>query len=215
VARIEAPLPLTEPWAGLSLLDIDGGPWVLQADAAALKAGVKPGKPIQQVDGKPVVTVADFGKALLEAKGGKAAVIQGDAPITLAVSQQALELPVNAADLCYSFVLSDLRLRYLGATGDEAGLLRLQQGMALIHFKEYDKALEILRDARMTSVQGVSQGTLDYYTGVCLLHMGNVYLSETLQSFNQALKYPQATLFGPDGPLLAPLARQALEDLKP
>ena len=109
----------------------------------------------------------------------------------------------------------DLRLRYLGATGDDAGLLRLQQALALIHFKEYDKALEILRDARMTTVQGVSQGTLDYYTGVCLLHMGNVYLSETLQSFNQALKYPQATLFGPDGPLLAPLARQALVDLKP
>jgi len=111
--------------------------------------------------------------------------------------------------------LSDLRLRYLGATGDQAALFRLQQGLALIHFKEYDKALEILRDARMTTVQGVSQGTLDYYTGVCLLHMGNVYLSETLQSFNQALKYPQATLFGPDGPLLAPLARQSLEDLKP
>jgi hypothetical protein len=122
---------------------------------------------------------------------------------------------VNAADLCYPFVLSDLRLRYLGSSGDEAGLLRLQQGLALIHFKEYDKALEILRDARVSGVQGVSQGTLDYYTGVCLLHMGNVYLSETLQSFNQALKYPQATLFGPDGPILAPLARQALEDLKP
>ncbi len=45
--------------------------------------------------------------------------------------------------------------------------------------------------------------------------MGDVYLTETLQSFNQALKYPQATLFGPGGPLLAPLAKQALADLKP
>jgi autotransporter translocation and assembly factor TamB len=176
---------------------------------------VKAARPIQQVDGKPVATVADVRKALAGVRSGKVTVSQGDAPITLAVVQQALALPVNAADLCYPFVLSDLRLRYLGATGDDAGLLRLQQALALIHFKEYDKALEILRDARMTTVQGVSQGTLDYYTGVCLLHMGNVYLSETLQSFNQALKYPQATLFGPDGPLLAPLARQALEDLKP
>jgi len=216
VTRIETPTVLVEPWAGLTLLDLaPDGPWVLQADAAAQKAGVKPGKSIQQVNGKPVTTVAEFRKALLEAKGGKVTVSQGEAPVTLAVTAQALELPVNAADLCYPFVLSDLRLRYLGATGDQAGLLRLQQALALIHFKEYDKALEILRDARMASVQGVSQGTLDYYTGVCLLHMGNVYLSETLQSFNQALKYPQATLFGPDGPLLAPLARQALEDLKP
>ncbi|MDR3671605.1 MAG: PEGA domain-containing protein [Holophaga sp.] len=219
VARIEAPLALAEPWAGLTLLDLGApgaeGPWVLQADSDALKSGIKTGKAILQVDGKPVAAVADVRKALLAARGGKVTMAQGEAPVTLNVTQQALELPVNAAELCYPFVLSDLRLRYLGATGDQAGLLRLQQGLALIHFKEYDKALEILRDARMTGVQGVSQGTLDYYTGVCLLHMGNVYLSETLQSFNQALKYPQATLFGPDGPLLAPLARQALEDLKP
>jgi len=217
VARIETPTLLAEPWAGLTLLDLPpDGPYVLQADAEAQKAGVKTGKAIQQVNGKPVATVAEVRKALLEAKGGKVTVIQGEAPpITLTVTQQALELPVNAADLCYPCVLSNLRLRYLGAAGDQAAMLRLQQGLALIHFKEYDKALEILRDARMTIVQGVSQGTLDYYTGVCLLHMGNVYLSETLQSFNQALKYPQATLFGPDGPLLAPLARQSLEDLKP
>ena len=221
VERLETPLQLNEPWAGLSLLDLGpGGPWVLQADAAALKAGVKPFRAIQQVNGTAVATVADFRKALAaalpqDAQDGKVALSQGDAPVTLPVTLQAVELPVNAPELCYPFVLSDLRLRYLGATGDEASLLRLQEALALIHFKEYDKALEVLRDARMTSVQGVSQGTLDYYTGVCLLHMGNVYLSETIQSFNQALKYPQATLFGPDGPLLAPLARQTLEDLKP
>ena len=216
VASIEAPVSLAEPWAGLSLVDLaPGGPWVLQADAAALDAGIQPGRAIQQVDGKAVASVAEVRAALLAAKEGKLTVSQGGAPVTLAVTQQALELPVNAAGLCYPFVLADLRLRYLGASGDEAGLLRLQQGLALIHFKEYAKALEILRDARVSRVQGVSQGTLDYYTGVCLLHMGNVYLSETLQSFNQALKYPKATLFGPDGPILAPLARQALEDLKP
>ena len=216
VAQIETPVALAEPWAGLTLLDMaPDGPWVLQADASAQAAGVKTGRSIQQVDGKAVASVADVRKALREATGGRITVSQGEAPATLPVTRQALELPVNVAWLSYPFVLSDLRLRYLGASGDEAGLLRLQQALALIHFREYDKALEILRDARVTTVQGVSQGTLDYYTGVCLLHMGSVYLSETVQAFNQALKYPQATLFGPDGPLVAPLARQALEDLKP
>jgi len=217
VARLETVPALAMPWTGLSLVDLGpDGPWVLQADPAAVKAGIQPGRPLRQVDGKPVASVAEFRKALQDAAGtGKVAVSQGEAPVTLAVTQQPLELPVNASGLCYPMVLSDLRLRYLGAGGDEAGLLRLEQALALIHFREYDKALELLRDARMTSVQGVSQGTLDYYTGVCLLHMGDAYLTETLQSFNQALNYPQATLFGPDGPLLAPLARQALEDLKP
>jgi hypothetical protein len=217
VQKLETAPVLTEPWAGLTLLDLPGagGPWVLQADAAALRAGIKPFKPLLQVNGKAVATVLEVSKALRDSPQGKATVSQGEAAVPLAVTQQAVELPTNAATLSYPFVLADLRLRYLGATGDEASLLRLHQALALMHFREYDKALEVLRDARMTGTQGVSQGTLDFYTGVCLLRMGNVYLSEALQAFNQALKYPQATLFGPDGPLLAPLARQALEDLKP
>jgi hypothetical protein len=218
VAKLEASPALTEPWAGLALVDLGpGGPWVLQADAAALKAGVKLNLPILQVNGKPVTTVAEVRKAMAEASSGtgKLTVNQGGADLTLAVAPQPVELPVNSAGLCYPFVLSDLRLRYLGAQGDEAGLLRLQQALALIHFREYDKALEVLRDARTTSVQGVSQGTLDYYTGVCLLHMGDSFVPETVQAFNQALKYPQATLFGPGGPLVAPLARQSLKDLNP
>jgi len=122
---------------------------------------------------------------------------------------------VNSQEFCYPMVLADLRLRQLGAQGDEEALLRLHQALALMHFREYEKAQDVLRDARMGTVQGVSQGTLDYYTGVCLLRMGNVYLTEALQAFNLALKYPLATLFGPEGPLLAPLARQALQDLQP
>jgi len=215
-ARLETPLALTEPWAGLTLLDVPGtgGPWVLQADPTALKAGIKVQKPILQVNGKALATVQEVRKAIQEATA-KITVNQGEGPVALPVSAQALELPVNSPALCYPQVLAELRLRYLGAAGDEAGLLRLNQALALMHFREFDKALEVLRDARVTRVQGVSQGTLDYYTGVCLLRMGNAYLSEALQAFNQALKYPQATLFGPEGPLLAPMARQALEDNKP
>jgi hypothetical protein len=224
VARLEAPLRLSTAWAGLVLLDQDAGaPLVLQADADAQKAGVKLLRPVQQLNGKPLASVADFQKgleaalapALASGQPGKVTLGQGESPLTLAVTSQAVELPVNAAGLCYPLVLADLRLRYLGASGDEASLLRLQQALALIHFREFDKALELLRDARMVAVQGVSQGTLDYYTGVCLQRLGDAYQAETLQAYSQALKYPQATLFGPDGPLLAPLAGQALDDLKP
>ena len=219
VTRLETVPDLAEPWAGLILVDLAGsGPWVLQADAAAQKAGIRPLRPILQVNGKPAADSAEVRKALAEAVAsgsGKVTVSQGEAPVTLPVAAQPVELPVNAAGLCYPMVLSDLRLQALGASGDRAGLLRLQQALALMHFREYDQALVLLRDARMASVQGVSQGTLDYYTGLCLLHMGDAYLTETQQSFNQALKYPHATLFGSGGPFLAPLAKQALEDLKP
>jgi len=208
---------LWQPWAGIFLLDLPGepGPWVMQADDAASRAGLKTGKPITQVNGKPIASVAAFRKALTETTGERVTLSQGEAPIQLPLTQQALEIPLNASNLCYPSLLAELRLRYLGAKGDEAGLLRLNQALALMHFRLFDRAMEVLRDARVVGTQGVSQGTLDYYTGICLLRLGNVYVPEAIQAFNQALKYPQATLFGPEGPLVAPLARQALDDLKP
>ena len=216
-ARLETQPTLSEPSVGLTLLDLAGasGPWVLQADAAALKAGIVPCKPILLLNGKPVASVAAFRKALRDNSADKVTLSQGEAPVTLVVSQQPLELPSNAADLCYPFLLADFRLRSLGASGDEAGLLRLHQALTLMHFREYDKALEILRDAHTASVQGVSQGTLDFYNGVFLRNMGSSYLSDAVQAFTLSLKCPQATLFAMDGPLLAPLAQQSLADLKP
>ncbi|MDP2876120.1 MAG: hypothetical protein Q8O00_08055 [Holophaga sp.] len=207
---------LWQPWIGVHLLDLpnESGPWVMQADDDATRAGIKTAKAILQVNGKAIGTVAEFQKALTETTGGRVDLSQGDATLQLPITQQALEIPLNASNLCYPFLLAELRLRYLGAKGDEAGLLRLNQALALMHFRSFDKAMEVLRDARVMETKGVSQGTLDYYTGLCLLRLGNVYTPEAIQAFTQALKYPQATLFGPEGPLVAPLARQALDDLK-
>ncbi|HNX93808.1 MAG TPA: hypothetical protein PKL14_01510 [Holophaga sp.] len=215
--RLNAPAPLSEPWTGVTLLDLKGesGPWVIQADAAAMKAGIKPFKAITALNGKPVASVQVFRKLLAETALDHVTLTQGDANIQLAVTNAALELPLNASNFCYPMLLADLRLRYLGAKGDEAGFLRFAQALALMHFREYDQAMEILRDARVSAISGVSQGTIDYYTGTCLLRLGNVYTSEAIQAFKQALKYPQATLFGPEGPLVATLAKQALEDLNP
>lgn len=214
VARLDAAPPFRRPGLGATLLDLPGepGPWVLAASQAALKAGLQLHRPILRVDGKPV---AD-GAALRQALAGRDRVtlVQGAGEITLPVEQEPLELPLDSAALAYPAVLAQLRLAYLGAKGDEAGLLKLAIGLALMHFQKFDKAVEILRDARMAATEGVGQGTLDYETGLCFLRLGSAYHSEAAQAFRQALKYPQATLFGPDGPLVAPLAKQALEDLK-
>jgi len=216
-ARLNRLPPLHEPWVGLDLLDLPGaaGPWVLHADEAAIRAGIKTSQAITQVNDKPTPDILTLRQALAETKVEQVTVSQGETSLPLHLRQQALEIPLDAADLCYPFVLAELRLRYLGAKGDEAGFIRLNQALALMHFRHYDRAMEVLRDARVMSTQGVSQGTLDFYTGICLLRLGNVYTPEAIQAFNQALKYPQATLFGPEGPLIAPLAKQALEDLKP
>ncbi|GLH68430.1 hypothetical protein [Geothrix edaphica] len=214
-ARLNAVPALHEPGLGLSLLEVPGepGPWVLSASEAAKKAGLQVGRPLLQANGKPIPSLKALRQVLQDAKG-TVTLSQGGAAVPLPVQAEALEIPLGASSLCYPAVLAQLRLQYAGAKGDEANLIRLNLGLGLMHFRKYDKAIEQLRDARLSTVSGVSQGTLDYHTGLCFLRLGSAYQAEATQAFRQALKYPQATLLGPDGPLVAPLARQALEDLK-
>ena len=214
-ARLNAVPALHEPGLGLSLLDLLGepGPWVLSASEAAQKAGIQVGKALTQANGKPLPSTKAL-RQVLESARGTVTLSQGGTSATLPIQVEALEIPLGAAELCYPAVLAQLRLQYAGAKGDEANLIRLNLGLGLMHFRKYDKAIEQLRDARLSTVSGVSQGTLDYHTGLCFLRLGSAYQAEATQAFRQALKYPQATLLGPEGPLVAPLARQALEDLK-
>lgn len=214
-ARLNTVPPTQEPGLGLSLLDVPGepGPWVLAASEAAQKAGIQVGKAITQANGKPLPSVRDL-RLVMAGAQGRVTLSQGGVPVVLPIQPEGLEIPLSASDLCYPSVLAHLRLQYAGAKGDEASLARLNLGLGLMHFRKYDKAIDLLRDARLSRVSGVSQGTLDYHMGLCFLRLGSTYQAEAAQAFRQAMKYPQATLLGPDGPLVAPLARQALEDLK-
>ena len=209
-------LPLIQrPGLGATLLDVPGqpGPWVLAASEACLKAGLQPGRPIIKAQGKVVGTVLELQELLGTAKG-PISVDQGGGIMNLPVQMEGLEIPLGASDLCYPALLAHLRLLQAGTKGEEATLIKLNVALALMQFRKYDKAIELLRDARLSIGRGVSQGTLDFHTGRCFIHLGASYQSEAVQAFRQALKYPQATLQGPDGPLVAPMARQALEDLK-
>jgi len=214
VARLNAEPPLEEPGCGLTLLDVEGqpGPFVLSADAAAKAAGIQPLKAVTAAAGQPVRNVAEF-RARLEQTKGSLAVAQGGAPVTLAVKAQPLEIPLHSARYAYPVLLAALRLRALGAKGQEAGLVRLNMALALSHFRRQDQALEQLKAARLDGDQGVCQGTVAYDLGLCYRALGPSYQGEAAKAFQAAAQYPAATLLGPDGPLVAPLARQALEDL--
>ncbi|HZU53539.1 MAG TPA: hypothetical protein VFF77_06565 [Holophagaceae bacterium] len=216
VARLNAMPPLEEPGCGLTLLDVEGqpGPFVLSVDAAAKAAGVQALRAITAVDGQPVHTVAEFRARLAQAKGSLQ-VAQGGGALTLQVKPQPLEIPIHSDRYSYPAVLAALRLRALGAKGDDAGLIRLNLALALMHFHRYDQALEQLKAARLSGDRGVCQGTLAYDEGLCYRTMGPQYQEEAHKAFQSASQYPAATLLGPDGPLVAPLAQQALEDLHP
>lgn len=217
VTRLNRTLPLQEPWIGLVLLDVPGevGPWVLQADAAALQAGIQPGAAIQAVEGTPVGSVADVRAALARAGGRQVTVAQGTITASLDLRQAPREVPTNAAALSYPFLLAELRLRALGASKEELPALRLNQALALMHFRAHDKALEILRDLTLPNSSGLGQGTVDFYAGLCLGRLGSVYTAEASQTLTRAQAPSESTFFGPGGPLVAPLARQAAEAFKP
>lgn len=216
LARLNHLPMLWEPDAGLRLVDVPGqGAWVLEASAAAVAAGIQPGASLESAGGKPLGSVAEFRALLQKVTGGSFDVVQKGKAITLPVSRSAVELPLQAEGFCYPLLLADLRLKRLQAKGDEAGYLRFHEAMVLMHFRKYDQALEVLREAKVNQVTGVSQGTLDYYTGLCLLRLGQVFLPEARQAFTQAAKGTQATLLDAGGPSVTPLARQMLEDIKP
>jgi len=214
-ARLNTVPVIQRSGLGISVLDLPGepGPWVLAASEAAQKAGLQAGRPILQVQGKAVPTTWTPVRGV-DADQGPLTVAQEGTSASLPLEMEAYEIPLGSPDLSYPALLAQLRLQYAGARGDEANLIKLNLALALMQLRKYDKAIELLRDARLSTTRGVSQGTLDYYTGLCFLHLGTTYQSEAGQAFRQSLKYPQSTLLGPDGPLVAPLARQALEDLK-
>ena len=214
-SRLNAVPPVQRPGLGFSVLDIPGepGPWVLAASEPAMKAGLQVGRPILQVQGKSVSTAQEL-QVLLDSSKEPVSILQEGGTMTLPVQREFLEVPLGSKDLCYPGVLAHLRLQYAGAKGDKANLMKLNMALVLMQFRKYEKAIELLRDARLSNITGVSQGTIDYHTGLCFLHLGTPYQAEAMQAFRQALKYPQSTILGPEGPLVAPLARQALEDLK-
>lgn len=216
MAKLNALPPFFEVGMGVSLMDVAGepGPYVLFADPIALKAGVLINKPLLQLNGKPSPTVLATKPLFGEAKGDKVSLAQGGAPINVALQRDPLEIPMSSSAFAYPFLISHLRLQLLGARGEEAAYVKLNLALALMHFRKYDKALELLRDTKLSTTRGVSQGTLDFYTGICFLKLGGVYLSEAGQAFRSAMKAPQATLFGPDGPAVAPLAKAILDDMK-
>jgi hypothetical protein len=215
ISRLNAVPPIQRPGLGASFLDLasEPGPWVLSASEPALKAGLVIGKSVRSVLGKPLATTQELQQRIQATKSSLSLAQEGP-NISLPLQMEALEIPLGSSALCYPAVLAHLRLQYAGAKGDEANLIKLNLALALMQFRKYDKAIELLRDTRLSTVRGVSQGTVDFHTGLCFLHLGASYQSEAVQAFRQALKYPQSTLLGPDGPLVTPLARQALEDLK-
>lgn len=217
VAALNRMPPLEVKHGGVGLLDLPGseGPWVLEASEAARAAGIRTGEPLGSLGGTRPATAAEARRIMAEAAGDQLPVVQGGRELTLPLALEALELSSRDPELCYPALLVQLRLLQRQAASGAQGLLAFHEAVALQHFQAWERAAERLRDARTSRKEGVSQGTLDYHTGLCLLRLGRVLLPEARRALEAASRHPAATLWGPEGPKVAPLARQLLDELKP
>lgn len=222
------------PWLGFSVLDVPfgqmdaslaRGPLVIQVDEEARKAGLALHKEISRLNGKPVTRAADMAAILKEIASGEKVPEPIGEPTMIPVSQnapefrlglqwKATEIPLASESLCYPSLLLEIQIRRQAAQGAEAGILRLNEALCFMHFQQYGQALEALRNTKLEDKSGVCQGTVEYYIGLCLQRLGGPCQAEAGEAFQNAMKYPDATFFGPAGPRVAPLARLALADLK-
>jgi len=200
VKRLDrAPSP-TEPWWGMGLADTllpieepggrtESGAWpvvvrVLPGSPAA-KAGIQVGDRVQAVESRSVSGVGEVQKAVAAGTsrgGGRTSPVvltvhgaEGQRTVRLAPGESPVLIPLSDPDLLYNRALAEYRLRSRSASDEtERGVAFLNMGIALMHFRAYDKAMSqgFVR-ADLPKGSGISRGTAAYYTGLCNLRRGD------------------------------------------
>lgn len=229
VARLDsAPLDAATLW-GLGLSDTTlppGGPVVARVlpGSPAAKAGVRVGDRVTSVGTKKTTTTREAMAALdaESARGGgvRSAVVvtlqaaEGTRTTRLAPVDAPALLSLTDPRLLYNRALAEYRLRARAATDETSrGVAALNTGLALMHFRAYDKALaEGLQKASLPPGSGITQGTVDYYRGLCALRRGDP--DGARSAFQAAAKATGSTLESPEGPSASAAAARALQSLQ-
>lgn len=214
---------------GLGLADTllpPGGPVVARvlAGGPAAKAGVKTGDRVTGVGTRKVTTTREA-TAALEAESARGGGVRTAVAVSLQSAEGTRTTRIAPADapallsltdplMLYNRALAEYRLR-ARAAGDETarGVAALNTGLALMHFRAYDKALaEGLQRASLPPGSGIAQGTVDYYRGLCAQRRGDAEGARS--AFQAAARSAGSTLESPEGPSAAAAATRALQSLQ-
>jgi tetratricopeptide (TPR) repeat protein len=225
VDRLDAAPPEAETWWGMNLADSAlgvQGPLVVRVlpGSPAAKAGLRVGDRLQLVGTSKVQTVREALAAMeqeSERKGGVRvpvvlSVDAGDGARTarLAPGEAPAVIPLTGAGRLYNRDLAEFRLRARGATEEmDKGVALLNLGIALMHFRAYDKAMsEGLSRADLPQGSGITAGTVQYYRGLCALRRGDPEAARA--AFQAASRASGSTLESADGPSASAAAARAL-----
>jgi tetratricopeptide (TPR) repeat protein len=229
VERLDSAPQESDVWWGMTLADSglgSTGPVVVRVlpGSPAAKAGLRIGDRIQLVATSKVQGTRDA-LAVMEKesqrKGGVRvpvvlSVDGGDSvrTVRLAAGEAPSVIPLTESGLLYNRALAEFRLRARAATEDTLrGVAHLNLGIALMHFRAYDKALsEGLSRADLPQGSGIAAGTVQYYRGLCALRRGDPEAART--AFQAASRATGSTLESADGPSASAAAARALQALQ-
>ncbi|HKN46525.1 MAG TPA: hypothetical protein VJ144_01030, partial [Candidatus Polarisedimenticolia bacterium] len=148
--------------------------------------------------------------------GLKAAVVlsvedaSGPRTVRVAPGDSPVVIPLTDPALLYNRALAEFRLRSRAASDEsERGVALLNLGIALMHFRAYDKAqADGFGRAAIPAGPGISEGTVLYYRGLCALRRGDPAAART--AFQAAAAASGSTLDSGDGPSAAAAANRLL-----
>lgn len=188
----------------------EGGP----AATAALRVGDE----IAAIDGTDLRTVADLERAVTASGAGpvKFRVLHGgvERTVSIALGASVEAILPGAADVPYPLVWVAAEAHpYLEETPAPQWLLQLDQAAVLLHMRQWEAAVRLLRTIDAPSGPGLGQGMVDYWVGLALLQLGPTYRNRARQSMERAISVAGATLGHDDGPLIRPLAKSLLAAL--
>lgn len=118
-------------------------------------------------------------------------------------------IPMNDARVVYNKVLLEMEDTLQRATTPfEETVARLNIGVTHIQLGNWDQAFEAITQVRLEETNGVSIGTVDYLTGLCLEAIGR--MDDARSAFERAAQARSSTL-SVDGPRIFLLAERKLE----
>ena len=221
LARLDQVVPLFRSSVGLSTIDVLDVPGAVvvsvDANGVGAKAGVEPGDVVVTANGKPIATAGEFGAAVNAAKAGDKLSIESrdrtGAPKRADLGVEVVPRLIMMADqaLLFNKLVVDFRSQ-LGAPASpgEESVARLNLAVALMRLGNWANAKSELDQVKLGEGAGVSNGTVQYLSGLCSEALGD--LGEAQRAW-QAASQSQSGITE-DGPPVKELATRKLVDLQ-
>jgi hypothetical protein len=215
-------LPLSRNHLGAQLIDsplaaapvvatvIRGGP----ADLA----GIRVGEEIVSMAGNAVGTVANTLSWLETFVPGSTVAVQlrgpaGERTVQLVISSTPQVIAPNDPERAYTLVWASSAAA-IGRLDSSVPtwILQLNQASALLHFGEWEAAVDLLESVQAPEGPGLGQAMVDYWLGVAFARLGRS--EEARAAFERVLQEPEGRYLQEDGPLLAPRASVRIATLQ-